>query len=440
MVEETDRFGKPRMRRIGVQAFIAMAVVIGLLAGCCPTQQPEPTPVPSQVAEPTSVPTARPTNVPPAGPTSAPPTTGTLVLVNGTLINGTGADPIPDAVLVIDGSRIVAVGPRADAAIPDGVQVVDVQGGTILPGFINAHVHDSYDEDTLAAWALGGVTTVRDLASGQPPEELFTFRDEALTHPEYARLVAVGPMVTVPGGYPIARWNADSITVTSPEDAREKTADLLDAGADVIKIPLESGVIFGQRMPMLSPEEAAAIVEIAHERGTVVSVHVTISPDLELALDAGADDIAHMVTDEVPDELIQRMVADDVYWVPTLELWLGVGYGLDDHVVSNLRRFVEAGGQVALGTDYAGAPNVDFDLGMPMDEIEGMQEAGMTPMQIIVAATKNAAHVCNLEREIGTLEVGKVADVLVVNGDPLDDVHALTDVRMVIRDGVVIRE
>ena len=134
------------------------------------------------------------------------------------------------------------------------------------------------------------------------------------------------------------------------------------------------------------------------------------------------------------------MVEADAYWVPTLELWKGVGYGLGNHVVDNLHRFVEAGGKVALGTDYAGAPNVDFDLGMPIHEIEWMQEAGMTPMQIIVAATRNSAHVCNLEHEIGTLEVGKIADVLVVEGDPLQNIHALTNAKLVLRDGVVIRQ
>jgi imidazolonepropionase-like amidohydrolase len=409
MTRKHNRNESARSRGISRREFIKLAAA-GLLAGCRSARQPD------------------------AAPTSA----ATLVLVNGTLIDGAGAGPITDAALMIQETRIVAVGPRTDAAIPSDAQIVDVQGATILPGFINAHVHGAYDEETLKAWAREGVTTVRDLANGGDRDSLFAFRDEALTHPEYARLVAAGPMVTVPNGYPIAPWNVDSLTVASPKDAREKVVQLLDNGADVIKIPLESGVIFGQDLPMLSPEEAAAIVQVAHERGAMVSAHVSVSRDLELALDAGVDDIAHMVTDELPDELIQRIIAADVYWVPTLELWKGVGHGLGDLVVDNLRRFVNAGGKVALGTDYAGAPNVNFDLGMPIHEIEWMQEAGMTPMQIIVAGTRNGAHVCGLEYELGTLEVGKIADVLVVDGDPLEDIHVLTNVRTVIRNGVVI--
>ena len=107
--------------------------------------------------------------------------------------------------------------------------------------------------------------------------------------------------------------------------------------------------------------------------------------------------------------------------------------------VENLRRFVHAGGKVALGTDFSGAAK-PFQLGMPMRELELMGQAGMTPMQIIVAATKNAAHVCNHDRTLGTLERGKLADLLVVNGDPLHDIHVLANVRLVVRNGTVIRD
>ena len=106
--------------------------------------------------------------------------------------------------------------------------------------------------------------------------------------------------------------------------------------------------------------------------------------------------------------------------------------------MTNVGRFVKAGGKVALGTDYAGYA-AEFDLGMPVTEIGLMREAGMTPMQIIVAATQHAATVCGLGHELGTLEPGKIADVLVVNGDPLGDLAALTAVRLVIHNGVIIR-
>ena len=106
--------------------------------------------------------------------------------------------------------------------------------------------------------------------------------------------------------------------------------------------------------------------------------------------------------------------------------------------IKNLALFVEAGGEVVLGTDYAGARKVDFDLGMPIHEIKWMQEAGMTPMQIIVAATRNGARSCNMQRELGTIEAGKLADVIVVKGNPLIDVDAFTKASLVLRGGKAI--
>jgi imidazolonepropionase-like amidohydrolase len=135
-------------------------------------------------------------------------------------------------------------------------------------------------------------------------------------------------------------------------------------------------------------------------------------------------------------EEVERVAADDVYWVPTLELWLCAGPR--NIAVDNLRRFVAGGGKVALGTDYAGY-TCSWELGMPMTEIRLMAEAGMTPMQIIVAATRHGAHVSNLERELGTLERGKIADLFVVDGNPLVNLGNLLRVRLVVRDGVVIR-
>ncbi|MEI7770307.1 MAG: amidohydrolase family protein [Chloroflexales bacterium] len=107
--------------------------------------------------------------------------------------------------------------------------------------------------------------------------------------------------------------------------------------------------------------------------------------------------------------------------------------------IDNLRRVVAAGGVIALGTDYGGTPGT-FQDGLPMIELELMQQAGMTPMQILVAATSNAAFACAKADQLGTITPGKIADVLVVNGNPLDDLHRLQDVRLVIKGGTIIRQ
>jgi cytosine/adenosine deaminase-related metal-dependent hydrolase len=153
-----------------------------------------------------------------------------------------------------------------------------------------------------------------------------------------------------------------------------------------------------------------------------------------------ADAAAHMPYDPVPDELIRRMAEGGFVIVPTLTAL--EAYGALPGTSANLRRFVAAGGQVALGNDYSSVPAKGFDhfeLGMPMHDITRMRDAGMTPMQIVVAATRTAARACGRGSDLGVVAEGKIADVLVVDGDPLVDLTALSRPRVVVHDGVVIR-
>jgi imidazolonepropionase-like amidohydrolase len=174
-----------------------------------------------------------------------------------------------------------------------------------------------------------------------------------------------------------------------------------------------------------------------------VTAHISRARHLKIAIEAGVDDVAHMIVDPLPDDLVTRMIDQDMYWEPTLELWDGVHrqYGADWNAVAidNLGHFAAAGGKVVLGTDFGTGYIFDFELGMPMTEIALMQKAGMTPMQIIMAATKHAAQVCNLGAQLGTLEPGKIADIIVVAGDPLDDMAAMRIVRIVAHNGILIR-
>jgi imidazolonepropionase-like amidohydrolase len=137
------------------------------------------------------------------------------------------------------------------------------------------------------------------------------------------------------------------------------------------------------------------------------------------------------------------MIQKDMYWIPTLELWAGVSDMFSINWIeiakSNLQRFVQAGGKVALGTDYDGYVT-PFDLGMPITEMKLMQEAGMTPMQILVSATRHSSYVCDLENELGTIEEGKIADIIIVDGNPLEDLEALLNIQMVFHNGVIIKD
>jgi len=361
----------------------------------------------------------------------------TLALVNGTLLDGTGAAPVPDAVLAIGGrGRIVGVGRRGQVEIPARADVIDVRGATILPGFINAHVHDAYSAANLEAWARAGVTTVRDEGinqSGVPLRDLILERDADWTMPRYARLVSAGWMITAPGGY-------GRVGIDSPAEAGQFVAEELAAGAGLIKVAVEDGIAGRTDRPVLSAAVLQAVVAAAHARCMPVSAHVTDARFLQTVVEAGVDDAAHATWDPVPESVFQEMIARDLTMVPTLTVL--EAYGALAGAQANLRRFVALGGSVALGNDYTDIPQNDFphfELGMPMHEIRRMSESGMTAMQILVAATRNAAHVCGLDSELGTLETGKIADVLVVSGDPLRDLGALTEVMLVIHNGTVIR-
>jgi len=392
------------MRRPG----IILSVALGLAVGACPTE-----------------------------PESEPFITGAdFVLVGGTLIDGTGAAAVLDAAVVIRDDKVVFAGRRSRVTISPGADTLNVGGATILPGFIDAHVHGAYSATTLQAWARAGVTTVRDEGiqqTGAVLRNLIAMRDTAWSAPVYARLVSAGWMITAPSGY-------GRLYVSTAAEARLRVTEELDQGADLIKVAVEDGTTVQNSLPVLSTEALLAAVATAHARGRLVSAHITDARFLQTVVDAGVDDAAHVTWDPVPDALFRQMIARHITLVPTLTVFEPGGALVPGQ--ANLRRFLQLGGTVAMGDDYGGLPasqNPHFALGMPMPEILWMAEAGMTPLQIIVAATRNAAHVCGLDAELGTLEAGKTADVLVVNGDPLRDLNALLNVRLVIHRGVVIR-
>ena len=192
---------------------------------------------------------------------------------------------------------------------------------------------------------------------------------------------------------------------------------------------------------MLSLEEIQIIVQTAYNNSKPVSAHISRSRHLELAIKADVDDVAHMVVDDLSDSLISKMIEKDIYWVPTLELWRGMSqmYNInwDAIAINNLRNIVLAGGKVAIGTDYDGYIT-EFELGMPMIEMKLMREAGMTPKQIIMAGTKHAAFICNMKNTLGTIEQGKIADIIVVKNNPLENIEHVSDIQMVIHNGEII--
>lgn len=356
---------------------------------------------------------------------------GFLALTNCRMIDGTGAGPVENAVVLIKDGSIAAAGLKDTVRIPAGADTVDLKGATVLPGFINAHVHRAYDEKQLQQWLAAGVTTVRDEAP-MLGGDFLKERDRLSQNIANATIVSATPILTVPGGYGKASF-------TSAAEASDKVKEYVDRGVDIIKFSIEDN-LQGRTWALPALDEVKAIVEAAHMGGRKASVHITHVWNLEWAIEAGVDDIAHMAVEPLGDEIAAEIAGKGIYWVPTLELWSGVSemHSLNwiDVALQNLSAFRKAGGKVALGTDFAGY-TCDFDRGFPITEVTLMKRAGMTNMEIIVAGTMNAAYVCGRENVTGTVEAGKYADLLVVGGDPLTDLEALLDVRMVMHRGVV---
>ena len=349
----------------------------------------------------------------------------TLVIRAGTALVGPTLRPLEDAVLVIEQGLIVQIGPSSDVTVPEGAEIVDASGMTLVPGFIDAHVHIEFADP--AEVLAGGVTTVRDLA--WPPESIWPLaersKDPGFNGP---LIVAAGQMLTTEGGYPTrAGWAPEGtgLVVSGRGDAAAAVDAQADAGASVIKVGLNTLV-----GPTLDLETLTAIVNAAGARGLAVTGHVDNVEQLEKALDAGMTELAHMLLsgERIPDGTIERMVRAGMTVVPTLSILDGPEL---EAAIDNLARFRAAGGNVVYGTDLG---NAGPRPGIDPTEVASMAAAGMSPHDIVGAATVDAAALLGLE-DIGILGEGMAADIVALGGAPLSDPNDLTNVQMVWRRG-----
>jgi imidazolonepropionase-like amidohydrolase len=395
-------------------------------------------------------PTAQPSAAALRSPEPPTPRPEVLIVQNGALIDGTGADPVPNAYVVIEGSKIASVGSGQPPA-PSGARIVDARGGTILPGLSDSHVHVArgvpaagqppIEQGGLLPWLTGGITHLRDVAT--PPGAFPSVRiaADALTmNHEAPRIFWAGPMVTAPGGYPISvpRYRDVGQEVSGIENVRALVNQLADGGARLIKLGLDKGYYSDEGWPLLSVEEVRAITETAHARGLLVTAHVTSLDEVRLALDGGVDDLAHAPLELLPDDMIGEMLRKGTTMATTASVWGDRAAGA--RAAANARRYMQAGGVVALATDFGccGQPAGTQALLGEMQFLIGF--GGFTPMQVLVAATRNGPIVSGLRDEAGTIEAGKLADLIVVEGNPLFDLQALTSVRLVVQGGRVVVE
>jgi imidazolonepropionase-like amidohydrolase len=392
------------------------------------------------------------------------------VIRNVSLLDGTGAAPVPGQALVVEGRRISWIGPEAQ--LPEGSEghAIDGQGGTIMPGMINCHVHLTNDgspdlfgqveRDSVTISALRGylnlqatletgVTSVRDCgaASGIAIELARAVDDGLIPGP---RIRAAGRVITMTGGHGhfIGR-EADG-----PAAVRQATRAEIKAGAHFIKAMATGGVLTPGVVPTqtaLQPDELEQIAREAHNAGRRAACHAIGNEGIKNAIRAGIDSIEHGFY--LDDEALELALDHGTTLVPTLIavnqiVNNGKSGAMPDWVVEkaesesghhreSFAAAVRSGMKVAAGTD-AGTPFNPHTY-LPQ-ELALMVDYGMRPMDAIVAATRNAAENLGLSPDVGTLEVGRLADIVVLDGDPSSDIGAAARVRFVMKDGTVARD
>ena len=394
----------------------------------------------------------------------------------GALVDGTGVAPLRGATLVLEGDTIVAVDPTG--AVPRGADVIDASGLTVLPGLIDCHVHltnsqESIQQRLLTPYSLvvartfanaratleAGFTTVRD-AAGAPrgvklaiEQGLFPGPRLRITVSALAQTGGHGD-ATMPSGVSIRAGSPEHpvTVVDGVEQVRKATRELVRAGADHIKLATSGGVMSPASEPGatgFAPEEIAVIVYEARAAGKPTMAHAQATQGIKNAVLGGVDSIEHGIylDEEVVDEMCRR----STFLVPTLvaPLWVLRRAESDPESIppyalrkakevreahhANFRMAVEKGARIALGTDSGVGPH-----GTNAEELQLMVQAGMTPMAALVAATRTAAECVGLGHLTGTLEPGKRADVLAVDGDPLADVTLLQNrsrLALIMKDG-----
>jgi imidazolonepropionase-like amidohydrolase len=399
-----------------------------------------------------------------------------LMVADG-LVDGTGSRAITPAFVAIQGERILAVGAVADAEgqFPASVRRLHFPGHTIVPGLVDSHVHLTFSAGPIPLAELqadsdarlllrgaanaraalqAGVTTVRDLGSrGRVALEL---RD-AITAGVVPgpRVLACGRPITSPNGHCHFLGGA----VRGVETVSRLATELIEEGVDVIKIMATGGNMTRGSDPLraqFSVDELQAAVKVASATGRRVTVHARGVAGMRVAVEAGVDGIEHARMEIAPgqwgfdDELARAMAAKGITAAPTLAASFrafqgqaaGVPVALREGAIpipvrqQNARRLREAGVRVVVGTD-AGAALARFDEAVHV-ELELLVGAGWSPVEAIAAGTLGAASAIGLEKEIGSVEAGKSADLVVVRGDPTRNISDLRQVEHVFRAGQLV--
>ena len=424
-----------------------------------------------------------------------------IAIVGATVVDGTAA-PIPDAVVLIEGDRIRAVGSRAQVALPKGITIVDGRGKWVAPGLVDAHVHffqsggaytrpdvvdlrqlRPYEREiallkaalprTFARYLECGVTSVVDVGG---PFWNFEVRDAAARSAMAPRVAVAGPLVSTVARPELDIGDPPIIKTSTPEEARALVRRELARKPDLMKVWFVfrpgDDIAVGKAL-------VAATVDEARKGGVRTAVHATELETARAAVEAGADVLVHSVFDKpVDDAFVELLKRRGVIYIPTL--FVRTGYTLvltgsfvptpaerrwaDPDVLAtfdevrsrpeltsrprratdpeservtlqNLKRLSDAGVTIAAGTD---AGNIGTLHGPSIfRELRLMADAGLTPREVLASATAGGARVMGREKDLGAVAPGRLADLLILDRDPLADVANLETIHRVVKGGRV---
>ncbi|MFQ5679421.1 MAG: amidohydrolase family protein [Gemmatimonadota bacterium] len=398
----------------------------------------------------------------------------------GALFDGTDGQLRRDVTILVRGRRIAAVGPTSEVRLPPGATVIDLGGRTVLPGFLDMHTHITGDpsggnqDHTLHEWPgysaivgaknarktlMAGFTTIRNVGADG-------FEDVALRDAIDAGLVPGPRIFTAAHALGITGGHCDTNSyrpdvfdepgiergiANTAEGFRDAVHYQIKYGADVIKFCATGGVLSqgdAVGIQQLTLEQMKALVETAHLAGRTVAAHAHGNEGIKMAVRAGVNSIEHGSV--LDDEAIRLMKEHGTYHVPTMMAFEAVVEGaktgfltphsaqkaleIAPYFEESIRRSIREGVKIAFGTDSGVYPH-----GENAGEFRLLVEAGMRPADAILAATREAATLLGRLEELGTVESGKLADLVAVRGDPLSDITVLESVDFVMKDGLVYK-
>jgi imidazolonepropionase-like amidohydrolase len=403
------------------------------------------------------------------------------------MIDCTGAAPVQDPVLVVDGTRIAQIGTRKTIKVPDGADIIDCGKATLIPGMLDIHLHTmmfnclTFHNFRVAQWEITpelqqmyglfhaqlcfdmGFTTLRDMGlqtyRGLLVREACAIRDAIDMGIVEGPRMLVAAFTTITGSHldliqPRAAERLGFQNADGPWELRKLARTNLLHGADVIKTCASGGGGTDKEEPdirNMTQVELDAIVDEAHAFHKICAVHCFTPQSQRMALAAGADTIEHMVFSD--DETIGMIREKGTYVTPTLshrtdhaiemrreqgtsQFVLKKMKSIQENCFDTFQKMHKAGINIAMGTDMG----FDPEMGTNAAELEIYVNLGMSPMDALLTCTRNAARAIKLDKQIGTLEAGKLADVVAVAGDPLADIRCLQDkknIQIVMKEGKV---